>query len=140
MFLLAFLVFSLGLHPLKRGSPRVEVPIMHVHTRTSFIHQVHQSPPVGEWRVIGCPSWVKCSLTCFVFRRVTDDGACGASGITLVVRLTARVSNRSLTWHPPCPHSTRFMRGGAPQAHGSLVANSNNELSYSIYSIENMRS
>src|SRR5438132_10470516 len=41
-------------------------------------------------------------------RRATDGGACGASGITLVVRLAARVSNRSLTWHPPCSYSTLF--------------------------------
>src|SRR6266702_2124708 len=36
------------------------------------------------------------------------SSACGASGITLVVRLAARVSNRSLTWHPPCSYSTLF--------------------------------
>src|SRR2546421_11422595 len=41
-------------------------------------------------------------------RRATDGGACGASRITLVVRLAARVSNRSLMWHPPCCHSTLF--------------------------------
>src|SRR6266699_5770166 len=64
--------------------------------------------PMQKWTGDGMPKLVKCSLACLALRPATDGGACGASGITLVVRLTARVSNRSLTLHPPCYHSTLF--------------------------------
>src|SRR5258708_2556757 len=85
------------------------VPLVHVQARTSFIHQVHQSPPVEEWAGDGMPKLGQ--MLPYVlrrYRRATDGGACGASGITLVVRLATRVSNRSLTWHPPCSYSTLF--------------------------------
>ena len=50
---------------IRSASADKHVPLMHVQARTSFIHQVHQSPPVEEWAGTGCPSWGKCSLTCF---------------------------------------------------------------------------
>ena len=40
--------------------------------------------------------------------RATDGGAWEASAITLVDRLAARVSNRSLTLHSSCCHSILF--------------------------------
>src|SRR5215831_16845033 len=70
------------------------------------------------------PSWGQ--ILPYVLRwcqRATDGGACGASRITLVVRLAARVSNRSLTWARPAGILPFFMRGGALPAHDSLVAN-----------------
>jgi len=48
------------------------------------------------------PKPIKFSLACFPRLGATDGGACEASRITLVVRLAARVSNRSLALHPPC--------------------------------------
>src|SRR6266699_4556319 len=101
--------FSCG-HPVPRTS----------HTqRSSFTPMQNRNG-----RVTGCPSWIKCSLTCLALRPATDGGACGASWITLVVRLTARVSNRSLTLHPPCYHSTLFHARWCALAHDSLVAKS----------------
>jgi hypothetical protein len=43
--------------------------------------------------------------------------------ITLLVRLTARVSNRSFCCLHPSAILSLFMRGGAPPAHDSLLAN-----------------
>lgn len=43
--------------------------------------------------------------------------------ITLLVRLTARVSNRSFYCLHPSGILSLFMRGGAPRAHDSLLAN-----------------
>src|SRR6266581_2904459 len=44
--------------------------------------------------------------------------------ITLLVRLAARMSSRSLTSLRPAVILPFFMRGGAPLAHGPLLANS----------------
>jgi hypothetical protein len=71
----------------------------------------------------GCQAWVKFSPTCF---------PCGSDRrwclhgiqITLVVRLAARRSSRSLTLPRLAAILPFFMRGGAPAAHGPLVANS----------------
>jgi len=71
----------------------------------------------------GCQAWVKVSPTCF---------PCGSDRrwclhviqITLVVRLAARISSRSLTLPRLAAILPFFMRGGAPAAHDSLVANS----------------
>src|SRR6266566_9903608 len=43
--------------------------------------------------------------------------------ITLLVRLAARISSRSLTALRPAAILPFFMRGGAPVAHATLVAN-----------------
>ena len=48
--------------------------------------------------------------------------------ITLLVRLTARVSNRSFCCLHPSVILSLFMRGGAPRAHDSLLANSKTKL------------
>jgi hypothetical protein len=44
--------------------------------------------------------------------------------ITLLVRRASRVSNRSFCCLHPSAILSLFMRGGAPTAHDSLVANS----------------
>ena len=41
-------------------------------------------------------------------QRATDSGACAASSIILVVRLTARISNRSLTLPRSCREYSTF--------------------------------
>ena len=79
---------------IRSASTDKNVPLVHVKACTSFIHQVHQSPPVEEWAGDGMPKLGQ--MLPYVLRRcrrATDGGACGASGITLVVRLAARVSN-----------------------------------------------
>src|SRR5262249_435260 len=63
------------------------------------------------------------SLACFPLPGATDGGACGASGITRLVRLAARVSNRALRVHPPCSHATLFHARWCALAHDSLLAN-----------------
>src|SRR5215472_3475888 len=72
---------------------------------------------------MGCQAGIKFSPTCFPMPGATEGDACGGTQITLLVRLAARVSNRSLTLLRPARILPFFMRGGAPQAHDSLVAN-----------------
>src|SRR5437763_8810783 len=68
-----------------------------------------------ERRAMGCQAWVKFSPTCFSSE---SDKRWYLRGIqfTLVVRLAARISSRSLTLLRPAGILPFFMRGGAPTA------------------------
>src|SRR6266576_1198944 len=101
------LLVALPLGVRSTGASR-HAPLMHIESRAAFIDNVHQVPPCKQWTGDGMPSLGSNSPIRASQTGATDGGACGASGITLVVRLAARVSNRSLTWHPPCCHSTLF--------------------------------
>jgi hypothetical protein len=100
------------------------ISLMHVKTSTSLIHQVHRSPPEQEWTGDGMPKRVKFSLACFA-----DTGE--RQTVVLVGHPGSHWwSGSQREYQTDLYHRTRpaaivpfFMRGGAPQAHGSLVAN-----------------
>src|SRR6266566_711691 len=88
---------------------------------------------------MGCQAWVKFSPTCFSDE--SDRRWClGGIQITLVVRGASRASSRSLTLLRPAGILPFFRRGGAPQAHDSLVANLPIELDACYSSVGEQRS
>src|SRR6266568_7268512 len=105
------------------------VSLVDINADTSLIHNVHSFPPRRMKRLhrqaTGHQAWVKISPTCF---------PCGSDRrwclrgiqITLLVRLVARMSSRSLTALRPAAIVPFFMRGGAPVAHATLLANTRN--------------
>ena len=72
---------------------------------------------------MGCQARVKFSSTCFVVADERQTVVLEGIQITLLDRLAARVSIRSLTLLRPALILPLFMRGGAPMAHDTLLAN-----------------
>jgi len=72
---------------------------------------------------MGCQARVKFSSTCFVMADERQTVVLEGIQITLLDRLAARVSIRSLALLHPALILPLFMRGGASPTHDSLVAN-----------------